>query len=75
MSQSEYETPKYKTVEVPGFGEIKARRGTSTVELAGAVKVWHDKAMSGRIDGFISGAATVFMLDLLIAGLYFYFRN
>lgn len=61
----------YEAVEVPGVGELRARKGTSTLELAGAVKFWHDKYKSARLDGFIAGASMVSLLGLLSAAAYF----
>jgi len=62
----------YQSVEVPGVGELRGRPGTSTVELAGAVKFWHDKYTSARLDGFIGGVSITAMLALF-AGVAFYF--
>lgn len=70
MSSQEYEN-----IDLPGVGEIRGRQGTSTIELAGAVKYWHDKCQSARTDGAIGGITLVLMADLLAAGLYFYLRN
>lgn len=70
MSQENYET-----IELPGVGEVRARPGTSTLELAGAAKYWHDKCQSARHDGALGGAALILMIDLLAVGIYFYFRN
>lgn len=47
--------------ELPGAGEVRARVGTSTHELAGAVKFWHDKYGHAWRDGFVS-ACVVFGL-------------
>ncbi len=69
MSESSYEN-----VELPGVGEIRARAGTSTIELAGAAKHWYDKCQTARIDGFIAGAGIVFLLDILCVGMYFLLR-
>jgi len=65
---------EYQTIEVPAVGEIRARVGTSTLELAGAVKVWHDKAMSARIDGFVGGAAFGIMFSVCSFGAYYLLR-
>ena len=65
---------EYQTIEVPGVGELRARVGTSTLELAGAVKVWHDKARSARVDGFISGAAFGIMFSVCSFGMYYLLR-
>jgi hypothetical protein len=68
-----------ETFDIPGVGELRARPGTSTAELAGAVKVWHDKYQkahqSGRIDGAIAASGLIFIVELLATGLYFYLRN
>jgi hypothetical protein len=56
----------YETHDLPGIGNVRARRGTSTVELAGAVKYWHDKCVSARRDGFLGGA--VFTLLVMVCG-------
>lgn len=57
--------------ELPGIGEIRAREGTSTVELAGAVKFWHDKYKSARTDGFIGGVAFSTMFAICSFGAYY----
>lgn len=64
----------YETIEVPGVGELRARPGTSTLELAGAVKVWHDRYQHARLDGFIGGASLVSMIGLLSALGYYLFH-
>lgn len=62
----------YETIEVPGVGELRARVGTSTLELAGAAKFWHDKYQSARADGFIGGVSISAMFALF-AGVAYYF--
>lgn len=42
--------------DIPGVGEVRARAGTSTAELAGAAKFWHDKYQTAWRDGFISAS-------------------
>lgn len=64
----------YETTEVPGVGEIRARVGTSTLELAGAVKHWHDKYQSARIDGFIGGSVFTLMFFACCFGVYYLLR-
>lgn len=64
----------YETIEVPGVGELRARPGTSTLELAGAAKFWHDKYQSARFDGFIGGASMVSMLGILSVAAYYLFH-
>lgn len=63
----------YETVELPGVGEIRARPGTSTFELAGAAKFWHDKCQSARRDGFLGGVTftTLFFIFALV-GYYLF---
>lgn len=46
-----------ESFDIPAVGEVKARPGTSTHELAGAVKYWHDKSKTASRDGFIRGFA------------------
>lgn len=62
-----------ETFDIPGIGELRARPGTSTAELAGAVKYWHDKAQSARWDGFIAGGSFSFMVTLVGFALYHLF--
>jgi hypothetical protein len=64
----------YETVDVPAVGEIRARAGTSTIELAGAVKVWHDKYQTAYFHGFVRGAFAIAALDLVAALLYYFLR-
>jgi hypothetical protein len=66
MSNSDYEV-----AEVPGVGEIRARRGTSTLELAGGMKYWHDKYQSARMDGFIGGVSLSAMVALISGAIYY----
>ena len=65
---------EFETVDVPGVGELKARIGTSTLELAGAVKFWHDKYQSARLDGFIGGAVFTLMFSACCFGVYYLLR-
>ncbi len=73
------ELPKSEVFDIPGVGELPARAGTSTYELAGAVSVWHKKYLqahkTGRIDGLIGGVLYTLLIESLIAGVYFYLRN
>ena len=62
------------SIELPGVGEVRARPGTSTAEMAGMVKYWHDKCQSARTDGFLAGITLLGMAELLITGLYFLLR-
>jgi hypothetical protein len=55
------------TFDIPGIGEFKARRGTSTAELAGAAAFWHQKSKSAWRDGFLS-ACVVLGLAGITAG-------
>lgn len=61
----------YENVEIPGVGEIRARPGTSTMELAGAVKYWHEKCRSARVDGFIGGLGLGAFLSLAGWAIYY----
>lgn len=65
----------YESVDLPGVGEIRARPGTSTLELAGAAKHWHNKYKSAKIDGFISGASLVVILEVVIVAAYYCLRS
>lgn len=69
------EQESYESVELPGVGEIRARKGTSTIELAGAAKYWYDKHKSAFVDGFAGGAVAVLLLELLAGGVYFLLRK
>ena len=42
------------TYDIPGIGEFKARRGTSTAELAGAAAFWHKKYQTSFREGFLT---------------------
>jgi len=68
-----------ETFDIPGVGELRARPGTSTAELAGAVKVWHDKYQvahkTGFIDGAVGASAVIIIIEILATGLYFLLRN
>lgn len=44
----------YETNDIPGIGEVRARRGTSTSELAGAAAFWAAKYKTAWRDGFLS---------------------
>lgn len=68
-------TKEYETIELPGVGDIRARPGTSTLELAGAAKFWHDKYQDGRKDGFIAGASLLAMAELLAVCVYYIVRS
>lgn len=62
---------EYATVDLPGPGEIRARKGTSTLELAGAAKHWHDKSKSAYIDGFTGGGVVGVLISLATFGVYY----
>jgi len=66
---------EYENYEVPGVGEVRARLGTSTAELAGAVKFWHDKYNSARTDGFIAGVVFSGLFGLLCYAAYYLSRS
>lgn len=59
----------YETNEVPGVGEIRARKGTSTSELAGAAHYWSSKYAAAHKDGWRAGffTACVFLGTLALA--------
>ncbi len=68
---------KYDAFEIPGVGEIQAREGTSTHELAGAVKVWHDRYQeahnqiwAARRQGTIAGIAMLSMVEIFALVIY-----
>jgi len=65
---------EYETLDLPGVGELRARKGTSTLELAGAVKFWHDKYNSARLDGFIGGSAFSLLFSACCFGVYYLLR-
>jgi len=65
----------YETLELPGVGEIRARRGTSTLELAGAVKHWHDRAKTAYIDGFVGGSVVTALVSIAGGLAYHYLRS
>ncbi len=67
--------PEYETIELPGAGEIRARKGTSTLELAGAAKHWYDRYQTARIDGIVAGASYVVMGELVAAAIYYVIRS
>ena len=65
---------KYESVEIPGVGEVRARPGTSTLELAGAVKHWHDKYQVAHKAGLINGVTIIAAVEVCAAALYYAFR-
>jgi hypothetical protein len=68
------EESKYQNFEIPGVGEIKAREGTSSFELAGAVKYWHDRyqreVVSVRQAAFIAGGVLASLVYLIGSSIY-----
>lgn len=64
----------FETFEIPGVGELKARQGTSTAELAGAVKYWHDRyqteVVSVRQAAFIAGGVLASLVYLIGSSIY-----
>lgn len=66
---------KYDTFDVPGVGEFQAREGTSTHELAGAVKFWHDKSKTAWIDGFSAGAIITAIASITFGAIFYYLRS
>jgi hypothetical protein len=65
---------EYVSLEVPGVGEFKAREGTSTVELAGAIHYWHKKAKTAYIDGAVGGSVLTLLFTLCCYGVYYLLR-
>jgi hypothetical protein len=63
------QSPEHVNHDIPGIGIVRAREGTSTAELAGAVKFWHDKCMSARRDGFIGGTVFTLLFTLCSFGV------
>lgn len=63
-----------QSFDLPGIGEFRAKKGTSTAELAGAVKFWHEKYSDAHRDGFLAGSAFTFMFMLCSAGVYYILR-
>lgn len=60
--------------DIPGVGEVRARAGTSTAELAGAAKFWHDKYQTAWRDGALA-ASLVIGLAGIIAGAAIHLLN
>lgn len=58
----------YGSETVEGVGEIYGRRGTSTLELAGAARYWHNKFKTARYNGICLG----FLLGSIFASVAFY---
>ncbi len=53
-----------ETMDLPGVGEIRPRRGTAVHELAGGIRFWHDRAKfwekkyaNARNGGLLAGLA------------------
>ncbi len=65
---------KYENIDVPGVGEVRGRVGTSTIELAGAVKFWHDKAKTAYVDGFATGSLIGVVCSALVVAVFFLLR-
>lgn len=64
-----------ESVSLPGVGEIRGRLGTSTMQLAGAAKFWHDKYRSAKRDGVIAGIALMATLEIAVVIAYYYLRS
>ncbi len=85
-SENVAEKPR-ESFDIPGVGELRARPGTSTAELAGAVDYWHKKAKAsyadgisvgkivGRKDGAIAAISLVTALEVVIGIAYHYLRS
>lgn len=62
--------------DIPGVGEIRARPGTSTAELAGAVTYWHRKyekeVKRPWRDGFLTACVSL-GLAAIVAGAVLHF--
>lgn len=65
----------FDTIDLPAVGEIRARRGTSTIELAGAAKHWHTKWKTAWIDGVVTGGLLSFGVSVIAALIYYYLRS
>lgn len=68
----------YGSVDLPGVGEVRARPGTSTLELAGAAKHWHDKyqsVMRRKGSAFMGGVFSVVIIEAVILAVYFCLRS
>ena len=72
--ESQQSAPEYENIDLPGIGEVRARRGTSTVELAGAVKYWHDKYITAHRSGFLRGAMFSFLVTACGFGVFHLLR-
>lgn len=53
------ENVERESFDIPGIGEIRARKGTSTAELAGAAAFWHNKYKSAWKDGFVTALLAI----------------
>ena len=61
------------TIDVPGDGEVRARKGTSTAELAGGLSFWHKKYQTAWRDGFFTASVLWSVLGLSTVVIYHYF--
>jgi len=66
---AEYVTPEYVTHTIDSIGGVRARKGTSTEELAGAAAYWNDRAKRAEQSaankwqsGFTAGCALMCLL-------------
>ena len=65
----------YETSDVPGVGEIRARKGTATQELAGAAAFWSKKYKSAKRDGFLAAVFAIAFLEIVSGIAYHYIRS
>ncbi len=69
--------PERDTFDLKGVGELKARPGTATHELAGMAKYWSDKyknveteIVSARRTGFLGGVVFATLTFLVSFAIY-----
>ena len=64
-----------ESFNLPAVGELRARPGTATHELAGGMKYWHDKAKTARLDGIVAGGSLVVFAELVCYAAYYLIRS
>lgn len=62
-----------ETFDLPGVGELRSRRGTSTAELAGMAAFWHKRSIKSWRDGFFTASVMWFTLGFITLVSYHYF--